>query len=86
VIAHGVLFPEYGGNLLVLQKPDDEQIDLAVNPVADLLDDDEFTDVDPYGEPHVELTELPGWVRALIIIVVVAMVLSVTWWIVPALR
>jgi hypothetical protein len=69
----------------VLQKPDDEQIDLAVNPVADLLDDDEFTDVDPYGGPPVELTELPGWVRALIIIVVVAMVLSVTWWIVPAL-
>jgi hypothetical protein len=34
----------------------------------------------------VELTELPGWVRALIVIVVVAMVLSVTWWIVPALR
>jgi hypothetical protein len=72
--------------LLLLQKPDDEHIDLDVNPVADLLDDDEFTDVDPYGEPPVELTELPGWVRALIIIVVVAMVLSVTWWIVPALR
>ena len=70
----------------MLQKPDDEQIDLDVNPVGDLLDDDEFTDVDPYGEPDAELTELPGWVRALIIIVVVAMVLSVTWWIVPALR
>jgi hypothetical protein len=34
----------------------------------------------------VDVTELPGWVRALIIIVVISMVLSVTWWIVPALR
>jgi hypothetical protein len=54
--------------------------------VGDLLDDDEFTDIDPYGEPDVEVTELPGWVRALIIIVVISMVLSVAWWIVPFLR
>jgi hypothetical protein len=70
----------------LLQKPNDEQIDLDANPIGDLLEEDEFTDVDPYGEPDVDVTELPGWVRALIIIVVVAMVLSVTWWIVPALR
>jgi hypothetical protein len=70
----------------LLQKPDDQHVDLDVSLVGDLLDDDEFTDIDPYGEPDVEVTELPGWVRALIIIVVISMVLSVAWWIVPFLR
>ena len=66
----------------MLQKPEDERIDLQESPVGDLFDDEEeFTDVDPYGEPSVEITELPGWVRLVIIVTVLAMVASVVWWI-----
>ena len=67
----------------MLERPEHERIDLQESPVSDLLDDDEdeFTDLDPYGEPEVEATELSGWVRIVIIITVLAMVASVVWWI-----